>query len=932
MIIGIILALPLASAFEFDNVKDYDETTKTITITNAFGLGDDIANLTLLTPEIVKVMPGKNRKVAEFEINNFDNYEKPLKEIKFYNANKDMGKFSRNFVYKYAEVIGQETIYETVCEEKIGANLSIYNDCSEKIKDYEDIIEWREFNHLADLPKGKITIGIFTNVYREDNVEWIPTFFGVEIDEWAIWVDAFEEDLVGYWQLNESSGTNAENVHNGSLNLTVVSAGNWLDTGIIGNAYNVSGTDTINSTINTGNYDAITVNFWINGTGVVWGNGDEIINNGKVDTVGRVYAHLNANNKTTVGAQDSTSVKAAEHGPLPQGSWSMITIALNSTALEVFWNGSRDTIADMASFSFLGQNIHFFARPDGDYPGDGFVIDEIAVWNRTLAASEISNLWNNGAGITYGGVGVGVGNVTVLSESYNTTVYEATSEGFVVNILWDNNTYTNISAALHHNGTIHTTWLNDSVDGDTLWFWTNVTIGLSTGTLEFYWNFTESNATDIIYEYSDAHNQSVSTLIFSLCNSTLNVPFINFTFEEEDSSVDLKAALANFDFTYWLTANQTDNSSYSFSNTTANLNYAFCATPNTTIHNEYSLQYSASGYPQRRYAESDDLTNVMTTITLYMLNSSKGTYSVYQVQDEGGGGISGVTVVAERQISGTWTLIEQSTTDDAGAVTFWLNPDYDHRLTFTKSGYTSVQVTVRPSSSTYTVTMLRAGEIEYISSIEGVVYLYYPPSGRLTPGINYTFGFNVTAELNNLIACKMELQNATGSILGSATGCNSFGGNLSVSLNSSEAKKIFGVFYLDIGNGYFVVDADAKWWEEEMDKPERGTLMDFFLNIKNIKQFGGETDDNKREFTRIVFFFVILMLILGGISYSTGWDVMSQGGLFLAVIPIIWAVSIAGFLNLSGISPFTKIDKYFVAFIVTLLGVGWTLNDMRRKG
>ena len=42
LLIVAILNINLISAWEWDNVKDYDEETKTITITNALGLGDDI--------------------------------------------------------------------------------------------------------------------------------------------------------------------------------------------------------------------------------------------------------------------------------------------------------------------------------------------------------------------------------------------------------------------------------------------------------------------------------------------------------------------------------------------------------------------------------------------------------------------------------------------------------------------------------------------------------------------------------------------------------------------------------------------------------------------------------------------------------------------------------------------------------------------------
>ena len=44
-ILLIVFTLPLASAADWDNVKDYDEETRTITIENALGLGDKITEI-----------------------------------------------------------------------------------------------------------------------------------------------------------------------------------------------------------------------------------------------------------------------------------------------------------------------------------------------------------------------------------------------------------------------------------------------------------------------------------------------------------------------------------------------------------------------------------------------------------------------------------------------------------------------------------------------------------------------------------------------------------------------------------------------------------------------------------------------------------------------------------------------------------------------
>ena len=42
----IVLLAGTVTAFEFDNVRDYDENLREFKVTNAFGLGKDIAKIT----------------------------------------------------------------------------------------------------------------------------------------------------------------------------------------------------------------------------------------------------------------------------------------------------------------------------------------------------------------------------------------------------------------------------------------------------------------------------------------------------------------------------------------------------------------------------------------------------------------------------------------------------------------------------------------------------------------------------------------------------------------------------------------------------------------------------------------------------------------------------------------------------------------------
>jgi hypothetical protein len=290
------------------------------------------------------------------------------------------------------------------------------------------------------------------------------------------------------------------------------------------------------------------------------------------------------------------------------------------------------------------------------------------------------------------------------------------------------------------------------------------------------------------------------------------------TFADESTLTPLNGSIDTSTWVYYL-GDGTVTKSFIFANTSINPNYAFCFNVNRTLHKTVELHYSLTGYPQRRWDDTADLTNATTNKILYLLSSSVGLYSIYSVQNQFGTPVTGVYVTAERQISGVWYTLEQGTTDSAGTVTFWLNPNFDHRITFTKSGYTTQQVTIRPSSSTYTVTMTEPSSGNYNSSLEGITWTYssnsgqYSSQGILLNGTNMSFWFNVTSNLSNIVSCKMELINNISGILNTTTDCTSSGGNLTLTytMNCDITTSYRLKLYIDSGMGLNVVDADAYW-------------------------------------------------------------------------------------------------------------------------
>lgn len=395
-----ILLVGTISAFDFDNVKDYNPTTKEVTITNAFGLGDTIAKAKLLTPQINYVIRGQNRRVMEFEIENLgEGYSNALKKLEILNM-KNSRMEQKNFHYEYAiykEVDVND--YETECNiNKDGIEVceSIVTGTHKENK----ITSWEKLDSL-DIPKGKIRIAIVTDVNPGDHYDGIPTLFGVKVEEWAEWTESLNVGLdckeCGYFKLDEGGLGIVENSVVGGANGSNHKATPGV-AGKIGTAYSFT-TDDYTNTTTVGNFSGYpyTINMWVyfdsyvNSMGV-WGGGFAAGTGCKA-----IYPQPAANDrKITLGKRG-----AAEYisdAIVGLGAFHMLTISQNATHINFWVNGTFiNAVASTATYSCPFD--HNFGFGSGAYyEGD---IDEAGFWNRTLSDAEVTQLYNGGTGITY---------------------------------------------------------------------------------------------------------------------------------------------------------------------------------------------------------------------------------------------------------------------------------------------------------------------------------------------------------------------------------------------------------------------------------------------------------------------------------------------------------------------------------------------------
>lgn len=517
------------------------------------------------------------------------------------------------------------------------------------------------------------------------------------------------------------------------------------------------------------------------------------------------------------------------------------------------------------------------------------------------------------------------------SLSYNSTTYETASETFILNTTLGSG-ITSSSATFYYNGTNKGTATKTS-DGTNTIFTSTIDIPSGTGSKDFYWTL---NLDGELFN-TTTNTQTVSQTLLGLCNATLTTKYINYTFKDELTLANINGSFVSSLWEYYLGGGAVSKT-LSFINATENPSYAFCLIPtHPTLKQDTIIQYASTGYPQRRYFTTGDLTNTTTNTVLYLLGSSDGIYSAIQVTNLIGSPIQDVTVTIEKQIGGVWTVLRSEQSDGSGLVTFWVDPNSDHRITAGKTGYLSTTQTIRPTQTTYTIILAQStGNVSFQSDLEGLKWQFRPSAGIVQNGTAINFNVTITAEKENLVSCQFSLMNSTGVISSTTSSCSSGSGFLSLTYTPSQNEKVYGIFYVDVGNGLFVLDGDAYWIAHNTNISQARTLRGVLKSMAQLNEFG---EGVEQEFSRIVFFFFALAIGMGLICYFTGYDLSNPGFTISILFGVILFASISGWFQYEGLIKTSTLinegakawlNKYIYSVTIGFLFCGWLLNQIRR--
>ena len=528
MVLLTIFLTNFVSSWDWDNVKSYNSSTKTATITNALGIGSTIATVQLKSNPTQQVGLGY-QKVFEYEIDNKENYDTFIQELEIYNLKNKGLKENKKIDLKYLtyeNVSIEDFDYDCLIDEK--TKMVVSDSCKYRVLGSH--IELREkWNDLTsmNIKAEKIVISGWTDVKQGDYYEWIPNFAGVKVSEWATWSGNLSVGLLSYWKLDSNTTEDTMGANNG----TNVGATNV--TGKIQYAKDFEA-DTSSQLINLGSGTIamadtnFTINGWMNLESCAYGRW--IIGGGATNS----WATYMQNTCKLIFGKVGVTEKTFSD-TIATGRWTMFTYTYDTSAnvMYTYLNGTVDSSGAYSYSQTFSPDTYYIGAQASSNWFDG-ILDEIGVWTRVLSTTEITLLYNNYSGCQvnnetcFGPLADASPTITLnspadasTSNNYaNTFTCTGTDNSKVQNISFYINGSLNQTNTSVFNNTA-TTFSTSLAEGYYNWsckVWDNATIpqsATSTRTL----TITISSPTVALYSPTDTYNSTDNDMTF-ICNAS----------------------------------------------------------------------------------------------------------------------------------------------------------------------------------------------------------------------------------------------------------------------------------------------------------------------------------------------------------------------------------------------------------------------------
>ncbi len=490
------------------------------------------------------------------------------------------------------------------------------------------------------------------------------------------------------------------------------------------------------------------------------------------------------------------------------------------------------------------------------------------------------------------------------SRTFNATSFETASETFITDVT-ANSSLTAVT--LDYNGTDYSMTQSGTN-------WTR-TLDIPEEVLNRTFRFKYTYAGDSIY--SDYFYQNISVTNFSICDGSLTTPFFNVSFQDENSLTAINASIPTSSFLYYLGSGSV-NKTYAFVSATEFANFTFCATPTTlNLNVDSRIQYKGTSYPQRTYNPLVlTYENTTTNKILYLLGVADGIYVTFQTINLAQEPIIGATVNATRTISDETVVVGDGSTDASGSVTFWLNPDFQHAITFGKEGFLTTVFLVIPTQTSYTIT-IGAISTEEPDYTRGITKLTNPNQDFLDNATEYDFNFTLASVYWTVTEFGFTLTYENGTII-KTTSSSSNGGTLSAN-DINVTFILTNESHIDMDYYYIINETyinGSRTWEIISTEGRQFSLWRFFtdlsLYINSGNLFGFD------DFGRILISIIVLIMVAGGVSlkYGIRSDTFTMGVIFGIVVLLDYGLNFFPAIKIGSNLAINNFATFIVAIIL----------------